>query len=527
MNSPLLLLTLLGAASIAAETEPALDFLRFTNGDTLHGHYLGLDEGPLVQWQSTESPDQSAYRTENLRKLSLNNGRAKEQITSSGMVELSNGDLVPGDLIAMGSDSVSVQTQFAGLLTIPRKHVRIIMPNRHGGNVIYAGPLNDLDWSIPGADPEAEEAEEAGDEQGDEDKKKVTLPETWTHGGGAWSSNSSDILRLDKELPDRVSIRFHLTWQAPLNTNIAIFTDFQKPFRQENVRVRRVPDGNKQKNEKEEEAEAIEEDAEGEEEEPAPEMLDIMEVGPGNSDSESYGSGYLMSILSSYSRLQRLSFDDKKMPRKSSFPNSGGRLNLGDFYSAEFEIRANREEGTVALFVNGEFYSEWQDLATPLEETSRYFAIAAGSKSRIRISDVVVAKWNGMPDSARSMETEERDVILLTNGTDRLSGDLLTLEEDRFRIESKYGEFQIPAQEITDIRLATNSIVEGPEPQSGEILVNMQPKGLLTFLPKEGNGSRLKGSHPILGDLTLDLNYAYLLEFDPISSIFDNWDDDF
>lgn len=523
MNSFSLLLSVFGLASLAAEPTPALDFLRFKDGTTSHGQYLGLDEGPLVQWQSNESPETTSYFTRNLRKLSLGNGRAKEQVNSVGLVELNNGDIVPGDVVAMGSDSVSLQTQFAGLLTIPRKNVRLIRPNRHVGNVLYAGPFSEQDWRVPGAARREQALQDA--KEANEELEEVRQPATWTYGAAAWLSDSSEALRLDIELPDRVSIRFHLAWKAPLNANIAIFTDFQKPLLDDAVRVRRVPKANEQEEENEEAAE--EEEVKEAVEEEVPQMVDIMETGAGSNDSETYGSGYLMSILSSYSRLQRLSFDEKKQARKSSFPNSGGRLNLGDLYAADFEVRANREEGTIALFVNGEFYSEWQDLADPLEKTGRYFAISAGNNCRIRISDVVVSEWNGMPDSARSMETEERDVVLLANGTDRLSGRVLTLEEDVFRIETNYGEFQIPAKEITDIRLASNRVEEAPESETGQILVNFQPKGLLTIIPKEGVANRLKGNHPVLGELTLDLNYAYLIEFDPISSIFDNWDDDF
>lgn len=501
--TPIFHILILASSVVTLVAEPGKDFLRFKNGDTLHGQYQGLDEGPLVKWLSSESNDFINFETRNLRKLSLNNGRSKQQLTSSGLVELNNGDRIPGDIIAMGSDSVSVQTEFAGLLTIPRSHVVKILPNRHGSNVLYAGPFNDQDWSTP--------------------KREEAAVETWTYGGAAWYSNSSEVLRLDTKLPDQVSIRFQLSWQAPLNASIGLLSDFRRPQRQPEIRVRRVAaakDDDEQPNDDEQEEMAEPDD------EP-PQFVDIIEEGTAGSDANSFGSGYLISVLSSYTRLQRLEFDDKLNAKKHSFPNSGGRLSLSDLFSAEFEIRADRKKGIIALFVDGEFFSEWQDLATPLDETDRYFSISAGGKSRLRISDVVISEWNGMPDSARSMQTEDRDVMLLANGTDRFSGKILTLEEDVFRIESEYGIFQIPADEVTDIQLATDMVAEAPEPSEGQILVSLQPNGLLTLLPKEGLADDLKGEHSLLGDMVVDLNYSYLLEFDPIGTIFDNWDDEF
>ena len=46
--------------------------------------------------------------------------------------------------------------------------------------------------------------------------------------------------------------------------------------------------------------------------------------------------------------------------------------------------------------------------------------------SELRVSEILISQWNGMRDSAQSMQTSERDVILLTNGVDRFSGHIQT-----------------------------------------------------------------------------------------------------
>ena len=54
-----------------------------------------------------------------------------------------------------------------------------------------------------------------------------------------------------------------------------------------------------------------------------------------------------------------------------------------------------------------------------------------------------------MPDSARSMELEDKDAILLTNGTDRFAGKILGFGENRsIRFESRHGTIQVPIDDI-------------------------------------------------------------------------------
>jgi hypothetical protein len=181
------------------------------------------------------------------------------------------------------------------------------------------------------------------------------------------------------------------------------------------------------------------------------------------------------------------------------------------------------------LFVDGEFYAEWQDLTEPLlnNDHDRFFAIKAEQNSKLRLSDVVVSEWNGMPDSARSMENEERDILLLANGTDRISGEVLTLEEDIIRVRSHYADLEIPVSDISEIHLATGNLAQPSKPEEDDVLLYLQPRGQVTLKPHHGNSGRLKGTHPVLSDLSFDLDYCYLIEFDPQSTIFDNWDHDF
>lgn len=514
--------------------------LRFRNGDTLHGQYQGLDEGPLVQWLSSEAAENIAFETRNLQKLSLNGGRAQSPVTSQGVVNLVCGDVLPAEILSMGSDSITIQTQYSGLLTLARDQVLSLQPNRNGGSVLYAGPFSEDRWhllpprgAVSPAPKENNQSDALPPLEGAEPAPAKEDEKAWHYSGAAWYSTASQPIYLETPLSSKVSIRFHMAWKSRLNVDFGLLTDFmipqdepeegekvdeaeeqeqpEAPVQQENpkgegvqkARVRRIPDADK------------------------PVAGDIRKIGTGISDSEKYGSGYMLSLQSTYARLQRLSFTEENKPKKTSFRTANANSQLQNLYEADFEIRLDRESGHISLLVNGSFYGEWQDPDTAFDDVPRYLSIEAQQQSLVRISDIAIAEWNGMPDSARSMQSNDRDILLLTNGTDRISGEILSLEEDVFQVKTDYATFQIPSNEVADIQLASDGHGETSKAENGQVAVSLQPHGRLTLVPHEGTADLLRGTHPVLGDLDLNLNFCYLVEFDSNATIFDNWDDDF
>ena len=127
------------------------------------------------------------------------------------------------------------------------------------------------------------------------------------------------------------------------------------------------------------------------------------------------------------------------------------------------------------------------------------------------------------------METDDRDVILLTNGTDRFSGELESLADGDFKMSGTYAQMTVPQEDVEEIRFAragqTGDDEEEASRQSVRLL--LRPYGRLTIRPGEANATRIRGHHPALGELTLDLHYAGLMEFAFGPSVLDSWDDDY
>ena len=115
--------------------------------------------------------------------------------------------------------------------------------------------------------------------------------------------------------------------------------------------------------------------------------------------------------------------------------------------------------------MNDEFVTQWSesDLVDRKGESfggkgSGFGFLVQGGDSPVRISDIVISEWNGMPDSARSLQVDDQDVVLMANGTDRYAGRVGELDADgKLRFEGKHGSFRFPLEEVAEIRFARSN----------------------------------------------------------------------
>ena len=151
-----------------------------------------------------------------------------------------------------------------------------------------------------------------------------------------------------------------------------------------------------------------------------------------------------------------------------------------------------------------------------------------GDDSAVRISDIVVAEWNGMPDSARSMQANEQDVVLMTNGTDRYAGRVGGLDKDgKILFQGKHGQFHFPLREVAEIRFARERLATAPDEAANNVVVRFAPFGAVSGQPVSSDGSTLEMLSPGAGRLHLTLGAAVMLDFNSSKQITDDWNADF
>ncbi len=492
---------LLASAGLSAAPP---DLLRFTNGDQLHGAFLGIKDGPQALWQRDDVGAPVEFKTTGIRHVVLHGGRPIKSLGSLSHVVLVGGDRVPGTIIGINDEHVTLETSYAGVLKIPRNQISMLAPNPLGGRVHYYGPFAEDGWhmthpSFPDGLPDA---------PAEDEKKKEDEPGRWKFSGSAWywqDKPSGTALIHEKGMPDRAVLRFSLAWKNRLSISIGFHSDFKQPKpKDEDV---------KKPNNK---AQAFM---------------------PGDTSElpRLFGNSYVLQVYSSYLMLFRTTVDEEGKGNLERVQVNSNNLRLGESGRADVEVRSNRLTGAISLFVNDEFVAQWSE-SVKAEGDGEGFAgkgdgfgfVVQGDETPVRISDVVVSEWNGMPDSARSMQVEDQDVVLMSNGTDRFAGKVGALEEDGvIGFAGKHGSFRFPISEVAEIRFAHERLAAVPEIPTDNIVVRLSPIGAVSGKPVSGDGTTLGIENPILGAMTLSLEPAVMLEFNSSNTIIDDWDADF
>ena len=232
--------------------------------------------------------------------------------------------------------------------------------------------------------------------------------------------------------------------------------------------------------------------------------------------------------------LFRTSVNEDGDPVVERVQINGNAVRLGDTGKARMEIRSNRLSGEISIFINDEFVVNWSEGGADGRDPARFSGKGAGfgfvvqtEDSPVKISDVMVAEWNGMPDSARSLQTDDQDIVLLTNGTDRFSGKVGAMRDGKVALDGKYGRFQFQLDDIAEIRFARNGLAKESEPAADNLIVRLSPLGQVSGRPLSGDASSIRISNPIYGDLDLNLESAIMLDFQPSTNAIDDWDADF
>ena len=232
--------------------------------------------------------------------------------------------------------------------------------------------------------------------------------------------------------------------------------------------------------------------------------------------------------------LYRTSFDEAGRARLDRVQTSNSSLRLGDAGKASVEIRCNRLSGEIILFVDGEFAAQWSELEGVVEDGSGYAGkgdgfgfVAQSDDSSVRISEVLVAEWNGMPDSARSMQVDDMDIVLLSNGTDRFSGKVTGFRDGQLRLEGRFGAFEFPISEIAEVRFAKSRLAEAEKNASDEVRLRFHPIGRISGKALGGSGDVIRIRSASAGEMDVKLDSAVMLEFRETDSFLDDWDDEF
>ncbi|MDG1672152.1 MAG: hypothetical protein P8H96_14890, partial [Akkermansiaceae bacterium] len=245
--------------------------------------------------------------------------------------------------------------------------------------------------------------------------------------------------------------------------------------------------------------------------------------------SYTFGSSYVLN-LSSYSSLYRCEFDDNGKAQIARLDGPRVSQSLSETGTATVDLRFDRKKRFFILYINGNYAAQWTD-PQAFEGKGRSMGFSSSGNCKVRLSNIYVTSWNGLRDTALSMEHEERDVALLTNGTDRFSGSLTKIDQDTAHLKTAYAEMTIPVSDISSLELKKSTMGDVDhekflwEDDSPSILL-FKPLGRLSLTPKGSSDKILEGHSPFLGNLKVNLDSATLLRFNDESFDVTDWFND-
>jgi len=491
MKTAIIMVGWMGAASMLLTGGE--DLIRFSEGDQLRGKFEGIGKGGVVNWRRDDVDAPVEFKAGGVRHVVLRGGKANPLRTVSHL-GLANGDRLPGTIKSIDADAVVLDTSYAGELRVPRDVVALLAPNPLGGRLHYHGPFAEDEWKLAKAELAIDAAA---------DGKPAPEAGRWHYSGAAWywqGERGGGALYREACMPQRSVLKFDLAWKSRLGLAVGFHVDFSKP----------EADGHT----------------------PAESRLaaDVADF------ARFCGNGYILQLYPNYVMLYRCDVGKDGRPRLERFQSGNLSARMSETGRTSIEIRSNLAQGGFALFINDEFAMQWSEAGMIAGEraatrrTGGGIAFAAnGENLSMRISDIMVSEWNGMPDSARSMETEDQDVVLMADGVDRYSGKVGRLDESgKLTLEARHGSFAFPLRDVAEIRFAKNRLArKSDEGSAASMVVRLSPIGSITGQPESGNREKIEIRNPLLGVIGLSLESAVMLDFNGTKQVVDDWDDEF
>ncbi|MFC1582881.1 hypothetical protein ACFL4W_05015 [Planctomycetota bacterium] len=123
------------------------DVLVFMNDDNLHGDLASIDLGGLV-WKHADAGTPITFNLANIKQIKL--GKLRRGAGGSGLssARLTNGDTLMGKLVEMDEEKLVLDTWYAGRLNILRPMLMSLMPGLSKGIFVYEGPTGLQDWTV-------------------------------------------------------------------------------------------------------------------------------------------------------------------------------------------------------------------------------------------------------------------------------------------------------------------------------------------------------------------------------------------
>jgi len=180
--------------------------------------------------------------------------------------------------------------------------------------------------------------------------------------------------------------------------------------------------------------------------------------------------------------------------------------------TANIQVLVDKKQRTFVVLVDGQKIKEWADPAGMFAGLGSNIVFQSSSSSyRIKISKVVVRKWNGRIPGAKSTGSKDEDLVRFGND-DKVSGSLKRIAEDEALLQTRYAEMKVPVDRIECVVFAEAGMARARR-NSGDIRAHFAGGDSLTFQLAGLDATNIKGSSENWGEAVMPLRLFKRLEF--------------
>jgi hypothetical protein len=276
-------------------------------------------------------------------------------------------------------------------------------------------------------------------------------PDSWIFRDGTFISESSGLLGRDFNLSGSSTIEFDLAWSDKFEFLVSIYSD----------------------------------------------ALDLHN-----------GSAYLLEITSDQVNLRHTDPGRQAPPRNfgsAPLPILAGKN------KARITIQSNKDEGTVAVFVDNILAKRWKDENGFSAVGSGLLFWQAGTDAVLKLSNLKISQWEGRFEPETSAVMTNVDAIRFINH-DQAAGKITGIKDGKVTLAMGETVLQIPIQRVTQVNFAAGPVAaatRGP----WEVRAHFPHGGSLSFQLEKWDDKEVSGRSAIFGPLAFQPGQIRQLEF--------------
>lgn len=448
-----------GGTNAAGENSALGDALEFLNGDLLRGTFQGYEQPAGIRWQHAAMPQALTVRPVGVARIRLSRPAPPPVAPAPNCrVSLANGDDLAGTLVGFDQNKLTLNTWYAGTLSLARENLKSMLLSIARNPVVYEGPHGSEGWLVrnnggtvffPGATVGGGRIiVQGGNLQLQNGQIIGGKNSGWQFVDDGFMGVSGGTLGRDVKLPPISNFEFDLTYRSTPQLAVYFYSDALEGYN---------------------------------------------------------CNAYVMQ------------FTGKNVYLRRQMPNGGGHNlgnaeigNLKEKGRVRFSIRTNREQKTIALLVDGVLVKQWSDVGS-VEGNGTGVLFMAQGQNPIRLSHVRVAEWDGMVEEQAAEANPKEDFVYLAN-RDKVTGTLLSVQNGKATFKTSFANLEVPLERIVRVDFGSAHLHQ-LQAAPGEVRLQLRDQGSLTVALNAWNAREIAATSRVFGAARLNANAFQAVEF--------------